>query len=123
MGQLALFRDALLVSLVAILVFILYKRLLHMMGRQNVQAKYPALDAETTQDDDKVMIRLTLLQAMSLRIAVLDENREVVELIQDEVSKEGEHTFVFKTTAKPSGKYAFEIITPNEKALRYFQIV
>lgn len=123
MGQLELFRDTLLVSLLAILVFILYKRLLHMMGRQNVQAKYPALDAETIQDDDKVMIRLTLLQSMSLRIAVMDENHRVIEVIQDEVSKEGEHSFAFKTTDKPSGKYAFEIVTPNEKALRYFQIV
>jgi len=123
MGQLELFRDTLLVSLVAVLVFILYKRLLHMMGRQNVQAKYPALDAETTQDDDKVMIRLTLLQSMSLRIAVLDENRQVVQVIQDEVSKEGEHSFVFKIIDRTPGKYAFEIITPNEKALRYFQIV
>lgn len=123
MGQLALFRDALLVSLVAILVFILYKRLLHMMGRQNVQAKYPALDTETFQDDLQAMIRLTLLQSMPLKITVLNDNRQVIEVIHDQEAIAGEHSFVFKTTDKPSGKYAFEIITPNEKAMRYFQIV
>lgn len=123
MGQLELFRDALLVSLVAILVFILYKRLLHMMGRQNVQAKYPALDAETFQDDRQAKICLTLLQSMPLKITVLNDNLQAVEVIYDQVANTGEHSFVFKTVDKPSGKYAFEIITPNEKALRYFQIV
>jgi hypothetical protein len=122
MSQFELLRDALLVSLVAILVFILYKRLLHMMGRQNVQAKYPALDAETTIQDGQVSIRLQLLQSMQLKVSVLDENRNVLEVIQDTHSEKGDHSFVFKTIGRHSGKYAFEIVTPHEKSLRYFQI-
>lgn len=123
MEQLSLFRDTLLVSLVAILVFILYKRLLHMMGRQNVKAKYPALDTETIQENHQVKIRLTLLQSMSLRVAVLDSNHQVLALLKDEVSFEGEHTFVFQTNGLAVGRYAFEIITPHEKSLRYFNII
>ncbi len=122
MSQFELLRDALLVSLVAILVFILYKRLLHMMGRQNVQAKYPALDAETTIQDGQVSIRLQLLQSMKLKVSVIDENRSIIEVIQDTHSEKGDHSFVFKTNGRHSGKYAFEIVTPHEKSLRYFQI-
>jgi|LauGreDrversion4_2_1035121.scaffolds.fasta_scaffold85404_3 hypothetical protein len=122
MNQLDLLRDTLLVSLVAILVFILYKRLLHMMGRQNVQAKYPALDAETTHQDGQVSIRLQLLQPMHLKVSVIDENRSVIQVIQDLYSEKGDHSFVFKTNGRHSGKYAFEIVTPHEKSLRYFQI-
>ena len=122
MSQFELLRDALLVSLVAILVFILYKRLLHMMGRQNVQAKYPALDTETTIENEQVCIRLQLLQPMQLKVSVLDENRNVLEVIQDGHSEKGDHSFVFNTVGRPVGKYAFEIITPNEKSLRYFHI-
>ena len=104
MGQLELFRDTLLVSLVAILVFILYKRLLHMMGRQNVQAKYPALDTETFQDDLQAIIRLTLLQSMPLKITVLNDNRQVIEVIHDQEAIAVEHSFAFKSTDTPSGK-------------------
>jgi hypothetical protein len=122
MSQFELLRDALLVSLVAILVFILYKRLLHMMGRQNVQAKYPALDAETTIENEQVCIRLQLLQPMQLKVSVLDENRNVLEVIQDNHSEKGDHSFVFNTNGRSAGKYVFEIVTPHEKSLRYFQI-
>jgi hypothetical protein len=122
MSQFELLSDALLVSLVAILVFILYKRLLHMMGRQNVQAKYPALDTETVFEEEQVFIRLLLMQPMYLKVSVLDETRNVLEVIQDGHSEKGEHAFVFNTVGRPVGKYAFEIVTPNEKSLRYFHI-
>lgn len=122
MSQFELLRDALLVSLVAILVFILYKRLLHMMGRQNVQAKYPALDAETIIENEQVSIRLQLLQPMQLKVSVLDKNREVLEVIQDAHSEKGDHSFAFKTNGIVAGRYAFEIVTPHEKSLRYFQV-
>jgi len=122
MGQLELLRDALLVSLVAILVFILYKRLLHLMGSQNIQAKYPALDATTNVGNGEVSICMHLGQAMAVKVSVLNDEKKLVEVIQDGHSESGKHCFGFNTTGHPTGKYSFEIITPHEKSIRYFQV-
>jgi hypothetical protein len=122
MSQLELFRDALLVSLIAILVYILYKRLLHLMANQNVQAKYPAIDAETIFKDNTVTIRLELQQKMQIKVNVLSEHHVLVENLREGELGVGKHAFSFTIEGKEKGKYAFEIITPHEKSVRYFSI-
>ncbi|MEN9334744.1 MAG: hypothetical protein RLY35_1924 [Bacteroidota bacterium] len=122
MSQLELFRDALLVALVAILVYILYKRLLHLMAKQNVQAKYPSIDAETIFQDNVVSIQLELQQSMPIKVSVLNGGNELIENLKEGELGAGKHDFSFSMKGREQGKYAFEIITPHEKAKRYFTI-
>jgi len=122
MSQLYLFRNVLLVSLIAILIYVMYKRLIHLLQRQHVQAKYPALDAEMHWVGKVVSMALELKMKMNISVVVCKENGErVQELFQQEEAL-GKLELSFDTTGRDKGKYYFEIITPNEKALRYFVI-
>jgi hypothetical protein len=120
MSQLTILRNVLLVSLIAILLFIMYKRLIHLLQKQHVQAKYPAIDAALIWAENLVSLELKI--KMNIEVNICKENGEIIETIMNQPDATGELTLSFDTTKLEKGKYYFEIITPNEKALRYFVI-
>jgi len=120
MSQLYLFRNVLLVSLIAILVYIMYKRLIHLLQRQHVQAKYPALDAALLWTDKVVSMNVELKIKMDILVTVCKENGELLQEVHRQSDAIGKIDLSFDTTALQKGKYYFEIQTPHEKALRYF---
>ena len=122
MSQLYLFRNVLLVSLIAILVYIMYKRLIHLLQRQHVQAKYPALDAALLWTDKVVSMNVELKINMDILVTVCKENGELLQEVHRQSDAIGKIDLSFDTTALQKGKYYFEIQTPHEKALRYFVI-
>ena len=122
MSQITLLRNVLLVSLIAILLYIMYKRLIHLLQRQHVQAKYPALDAALTWTDNVVSMKVDLKMKMNLVVTVCKESGESIQEICNLPEGNGAVELSFDTTRLEKGKYYFEIITPNEKALRYFVI-
>jgi hypothetical protein len=122
MSQLYLFRNVLLVSLIAILVYIMYKRLIHLLQRQHVQAKYPALDAALLWTDKVVSMNVELKIKMDILVTVCKENGELLQEVHRQTDAIGKIDLSFDTTALQKGKYYFEIQTPHEKALRYFVI-
>ncbi len=122
MSQLYLFRNVLLVSLIAILVYIMYKRLIHLLQRQHVQAKYPALDAALLWTDKVVSMNVELKIKMDILVTVCKENGELLQEVHRQSDAIGKIDLSFDTTALQKGKYYFEIQTPHEKALRYFVI-
>ena len=122
MSQLYLFRNVLLVSLITILVYIMYKRLIHLLQRQHVQAKYPALDAALLWTDKVVSMNVELKIKMDILVTVCKENGELLQEVHRQSDAIGKIDLSFDTTALQKGKYYFEIQTPHEKALRYFVI-
>lgn len=122
MSQLYLFRNVLLVSLIAILVYIMYKRLIHLLQRQHVQAKYPALDAALLWTGKVVSMKVELKIKMNLLVTVCKENGELLQDVLHQTDAIGKIDLSFDTTELQKGKYYFEIQTPHEKALRYFVI-
>ena len=122
MSQLYLFRNVLLVSLIAILVYIMYKRLIHLLQRQHVQSKYPALDAALLWTDKVVSMNVELKIKMAILVTVCKENGELLQEVHRQSDAIGKIDLSFDTTELQKGKYYFEIQTPHEKALRYFVI-
>lgn len=122
MSQLTILRNVLLVSLIAILLFIMYKRLIHLLQKQHVQAKYPSLDAALTWLGNVVSMKVDLKMKMNLVVTVCKESGESIQEICNLPEGNGAVELSFDTTHLEKGKYYFEIITPNEKALRYFVI-
>lgn len=122
MSQLYLFRNVLLVSLIAILIYIMYKRLIHLLQRQHVQAKYPALDTEMHWVENVISMSLELKIKMNVEVVVFRENGDPVRELLRQENALGKVEWSFDTTGCVPGKYYFEITTPNEKALRYFVI-
>jgi len=122
MSQLILFRNVLLVSLIAILMIIMYKRLIALIQKQNVQVKYPSLDAALHWIDTNVALGVELKSKMSIHVAVFRHDGTWVKDICQHDEIEGKLNLSFDTNGYAAGRYYFEIITPREKALRYFDI-
>jgi hypothetical protein len=100
----------------------MYKRLIHLLQRQHVQAKYPALDAALLWTDKVVSMNVELKINMDILVTVCKENGELLQEVHRQSDAIGKIDLSFDTTALQKGKYYFEIQTPHEKALRYFVI-
>ena len=118
-----LLRNVLLVSLLAMLTYVLYKRMLHVMRKQHVQEKYPALPNELHWTEaGQGQIALKLNMKMHLDIQIFNtENTSVLTLANDEFPK-GDHLFSFEKSQLPAGKYYYKIVSPHEQASQYFHI-
>jgi hypothetical protein len=118
-----LLRNVLLVSLLAMLTYVLYKRMLHVMRKQHVQEKFPALpNALHWTDSGQGQIALKLNMKMHLDIQIFNtENASVLTLANDEFPK-GDHIFTFEKNQLSAGKYYYKIVSPHEQASQYFNI-
>jgi hypothetical protein len=122
MSQLEIIRNLLLVSLLAMLIYVMYKRLIHLMQKQHTMAKYPSLDAACTWDGSMVYLGMTIEQKMEIEVvAVCDESQWSQSIFSGSVDS-GHHNYGLETVYLPAGKYHFQITTPHEKAMRYFHV-
>ncbi len=118
-----LLRNVLLVSLLAMLTYVLYKRMLHVMRKQHVQNKYPALpNALHWTSDGKGQIAISLNMKMHLDIQIFNEGNESVHSLANDEFPKGDHIFSFEKSLLPSGKYYYKIVSPHEQASQYFSI-
>ena len=118
-----LLRNVLLVSLLAMLTYVLYKRMLHVMRKQHVQNLYPALPNQLNwTESGQGQIALTLNMKMHLDIQIFNEaNQSILTLANEEFPK-GDHIFTFEKSQFSSGKYYYKIVSPHEQASQYFNI-
>lgn len=118
-----LLRNVLLVSLLAMLTYVLYKRMLHVMRKQHVQNLYPALPNQLNwTESGQGQIALTLNMKMHLDIQIFNEaNQSILTLASEEFPK-GDHIFTFEKSQFSSGKYYYKIVSPHEQASQYFNI-
>ena len=103
-----LLRNVLLVSLLAMLTYVLYKRMLHVMRKQHVQEKFPALPNQlhwTESGEGQIALKLS----MKMHLA-------------NEEFPKGDHIFTFEKSQFSSGKYYYKIVSPHEQASQYFNI-
>ncbi len=122
MSQIEILRNLLLISLLTMLIYIMYKRLIHLMQRQNTMAKYPSLDAACTWDGSMVYLGMTIERNMEIEVmAVCDDSQWCQEIFKGSVNQ-GHHNYGLETVHLPAGKYHFQITTPHEKAMRYFHV-
>lgn len=117
-------KNALLVMLVIMLVYVLYKRLIHILRKDQIQAKYPALPNKLvwTNNNSIAQIEVRLNQTMYLIVEVYDtENKKVLDVSEGEFPG-GTHHFTFERSAFPAGRYYYKVTSPNEQASQYFEV-
>ena len=118
-----LLRDVLLVSLLALLTYVLYKRMLHVMRKQHVQNLFPALPNQlnwTESGEGQIALKLNMKMHLDIQI-FNEENQSILTLVSDEFPK-GDHIFSFEKSQFSSGKYYYKIVSPHEQASQYFNI-
>jgi hypothetical protein len=118
-----LLRNVLLVSLLAMLTYVLYKRMLHVMRKQHVQNLYPALPNQLNWTEaGQGQIALTLNMKMHLDIQIFNEENQSILTLANEEFPKGDHIFTFEKSQFSSGKYYYKIVSPHEQASQYFNI-
>ncbi len=117
-------RDVLLVFSVVLLVYILYKRLLKVLGKKEKSKRYPSLGEELIWTDDRTAtFSVTLEEPSSLALSVFDNSgSKKQELINGQYDV-GTHTFDVNLQSLPAGKYYLKVISEHQEASRYFDLL
>lgn len=117
-------RNTLLVMLVVMLVYVLYKRLIHVLRKDQIKAKYPAMpNALSWSEDQQVAtIELTLSKKMYLIVEVYDQHGNKVSSLAEGEFDPGVQHFEIRRSHLVPGKYYYKIISPHEQASQYFAI-
>jgi hypothetical protein len=116
-------RNVLLVSLLAMLAYVLYKRMLHIMRRQHTMQKFPSLPNQLYwTDSGKGIIAVSLQQEMHLTVQIFNSEGTLVKEIATGNFPKGDHIFEFFKADLSSGKYYYKVVSPHEDASQYFTI-
>jgi uncharacterized membrane protein YhiD involved in acid resistance len=120
--DLTILRDALLVTLVLMLVYVLYKRLIKVLSREHVQALYKVtvLDLASTADD-RYELRILAEQEVELAITIHQADGAFVEEAYKGIFGKGEHVVSASRNGRSAGRYYFQITTSNQSVSQYFE--
>jgi len=117
-------RNTLLVMLVLMLVYVLYKRLIHVLRKDQVHAKYPAMPnaLKWSEDGQTAVIELTLKQKMYLIIEVFDQHGNHAASVAEGEFDAGVQQFEVRRNHFVPGRYFYKITSPHEQASQYFTV-
>ncbi len=122
-GTLETLRNALLIMAMLWLIYVLYKRLLHVIGRSNLATQYPALDHKLVQTPERInTLMLEMSKAQSITIDVMNENGSEA-LAKIEVPTEpGANNIPIDMSSLAKGRYFYRITLPNQQVSQYFEL-
>lgn len=123
MSTLEILKNALLISLVVILIFILYKRLIHTLSKNRINAKYANIENSIHFEDGKGFIQVELKNKAYLIVEVYNHQGNRVEAIEEGDFEAGKHSFSFVTSTLEKGKYYYKVTSPYQESSQYFDLV
>ncbi|MFZ4784388.1 MAG: hypothetical protein ACOYLH_02860 [Flavobacteriales bacterium] len=122
MSTLESVKNALLVTLVIMLVYVLYKRMIKVLYRDKVMSQYPSIGNQLTVENDHGVVTVELFNPTHLIIEVFDSSNNVaVKLAEGEFNR-GAHRFKFELSALKPGKYYYKVTSPNQQSSQYFDV-
>jgi hypothetical protein len=123
MDNLVILRNALLLTLLVMLVYVLYKRLIRLLRREHVQAKYPAMpNSIEWTPEGQARIFVELRAKMYLIVEIFDQHgNRMIQLAEGEFPG-GRQIFTFERRHLIPGKYFYKVTSPHEEASQYFEI-
>ena len=121
-SKLEIFRNALLVTLVVLLVYVLYKRLLAVVRKNEIYAKHPPMETTLSIANNEAKIALELKAPAYVIIEVFDSNNKGLFIVTEGDLSVGNHEFTFGTRLMMAGRYYYKVTSPNEEASQYFTV-
>ena len=114
--------NILLITLILFLVYILYRRLLVVLGKDEAVRKFVHFqDAEVRFEDGVWRVGLEVPEACQVTVSIQAEEDASQSIIFDGELEAGEHLMDVATELKP-GNYICEFRTVNQRAERYFTV-
>lgn len=115
-------KDVLLVFTVVLLVYVLYQRLLQVLGKKERSKQYARVGEELTINQGVLAMEITLDQPMTLLITVHSTSGNEI-LKQESMQLEtGLHSINVNISSLSSGRYYVQLTTPSETYSRYFEL-
>lgn len=122
MDTLETIKNALLISLVLMLIYVLYKRLLRVVAKDQIQSKYPNVGNQIEWNGKQATVHVELKMDLYLIIDVFtNEGNKVSTIVEGEYST-GKHAFVFDTTGWAPGRYFYKVTSSHQESSQYFEI-
>ncbi len=117
------FRSAILMTSVIVLAIVLYKRLIHVLRKDEFVARYAQLGEHITWNGSVGTISITLRHKSTLHLEIYESatNTRLSPVFEGE-REAGDHYFDFNTEGFSQGKYYCKLTTPNQEASRYFEV-
>lgn len=122
MNTLETLKNALLISLVVILIYILYKRLISTLSKNRINAKYANIENSIRFDDGKGFIQVELKNKAYLIVEVYSHQGDRIEAIEEGDFEAGHHSFSFVSSKLEKGRYYYKVTSPYQESSQYFDI-
>ncbi len=123
MNKLDIARNALLVTTVLLLIYVLYKRLINILHKQHIQTDFPELGNSINWKGDKLAsIEVKLEQPMELEIEVFNTNSDLITSIGKRHFDAGEHQFDIDMSGALAGRYYYKVKSDKQQASQYFDL-
>jgi hypothetical protein len=122
MSTLETIKNALLISLLLMLIYVLYKRMLRVLGKDNIQSKYPAIGNELEWLGDVAKITVELKKETYLIIEVFTKEGALVHSVAEGEYAVGKHVFEFNKQSFAPGKYFYKVTSSYQESSQYFEI-
>lgn len=108
------------VSLVIIILFLIYKRILMSINSKEPSKKlYCEMNfLENDLAKGTVEFYFTNVEKKEIRFEVLDKAYETVELLAEAVFEPGQHIVRFDSTTVSNGNYFYQLKTDNQQTMR-----
>lgn len=122
MSGLEIIKNALLISLLLMLVYVLYKRMLKVISRDKIQSKYPSIGNHITWKEKTGEIAVDLKQDMYLVVEIYTAKGDKLITLAEGDYKTGNHTLTFDASSFSEGRYFYKVTSAHQESSQYFDI-
>ncbi|MFN0030823.1 MAG: hypothetical protein ACKVOR_01540 [Flavobacteriales bacterium] len=118
-----IFRYALLMTLVLMLAYILYKRMLLLFRKQNVQSATSNVECNMEWIDARhANIQLSMKHDEHLKLEICNHTNAVQMVLTDAPCQSGPHQFKLDVSALATGRYYLKLTTQAQSDSQYFNV-
>jgi hypothetical protein len=115
-------KDVLLVFTVVLLVYVLYQRLLQVLGKKERSKRYARVSEKLEVAGGMLKMEVELEQSMTMKLSVHANQGESLFSLDERSLEVGKHTIEVDISALKSGRYYLQLQTPAEVYSRYFEL-
>jgi len=115
-------KNTLLVSLVIMLVYVLYKRMIKVLHKGKVTSQYPSIGNSLIVENGMGKITVELHNKTYLIIEIFDQANSPLLKVAEGDFEPGVKVFPFALTGLPKGKHYYKVTSPNQESSQYFQV-
>lgn len=115
-------RDALMLTLIVILIYVLYKRMLVFMNKKAEKGVYVEIVRFEVLHQHQLEFDLSVPETSNLEFSIANDQGAEVTAPTKRSFDEGTHTVRLPITDLTSGKYCLTLQSANAKKTRFFHI-